>query len=322
MKRIIFDITNIICSSIELKKITNIKNSHGEFIGLPLVTLAIIRDCCKRFPDYSPIFIINGGYSEICKRLYPNYKSYNVYYEESRAISPDSDVNSKDIYKACIRILKNYIDLQTIIGLDQEYILGAITNGDTDEFIIVSEDDEFCCLLRPNCSVYRPYENTEVFYDSYLKAKSYTKEDFDKINIHNAIVGNAFDKIPGACVGVGDVYADSLFTLLENNNYDLSKFKSDERDLREECNSLGIKYRSAYLNFDKSVFDALCIIYDYRNTEEHLNSDELLQINHILETHNISGENFLIDLIKRLQDNDIISLDDFNNYKIQYRYSC
>lgn len=321
MKLILFDVSRIISDSILLKIHMNMKNRNdGEPIGGSLEFLTIIRDSLNKFPDYYPIVCWDGGLSNWRREIDRDYKSYNKFYSESRALSEDSDAPERANYLRQKSIIEDILSIAEIYqiaisGLEREDLLSFISEDNDNEYIIVSDDDDLAQLLKDNVSIYRPFEDTHVLFDSYKI--NLELNDLDELATTKGVVGDYLDMVKGCCKGVGDVYANSLLKLvklLDDHTYHSVEF------IKKVCEENNIPYRSAYINFDRAKFIANYNLYKLRPCNHIEPSNEYL-IKSIIST--IKEDRYDIKKLEEAIDNtDYIDLDRYNNYHITYRYSC
>lgn len=320
MKYIIYDASDILAESIVLKKHRDIRNDrNSEPIGGTLEFLSIMRDLSSKFQDYHTIVCWDGGLNPYKLELDPSYKKYNKFFTESKSLSRDSDAIERQFYlrqKSIINDIldKSGIDNIEISGLEREDIISNIVNIDNNsEYIIVTEDEDIIVLLSNNISVYRPYEDTHVFYSSYVK--NFQKEPSIEIQ-RKAITGDYLDMTKSSCPGIGSMYYDSLYKLLNIIGFD-NMSNNDDKSIRDICEKNKIPFRKAYLNFNLDRYNINKRLYDFNF---YISDNIINQINMMLS--NLSNREIEITSLIFENAKHYIKEDLLRDYKITYRYSC
>ena len=73
--------------------------------------------------------------------------------------------------------------------------------------------------------------------------------------MQKAICGDGSDNIEKSCERVAEGTAPDLIKILENTSLIGKEFPKDEKELRQICESLGTRYKKAFLNFNKEKYD-------------------------------------------------------------------
>lgn len=324
-KILLFDVSEILSDSISLKNHMNIKStvSH-KIIGGSLEFFSIVRDVCLKFVDYLPVFCIDGGISPSKRELDSNYKTYNKYFSESRALSNESDAPEREQYLSQYEIIRKVlgesiridgVSGQTIKinGIERDQLLGNISSDKDNEYIIVSDDDDLAQLLSENVSLYRPFEDTLVYYRSFMI--NFELNSIEDLITNKAVSGDYLDMVKGCCVGVGDTYVSDLLRLAKITNFDIAS-KSQE-EIKSICQNNDIHYRSAYINFNLEKFNNNKTLYNLRIYNKDIANNASMIAN-----KQLCGASYISNLYSKIIESNDIPIMDLKKYHITYRYSC
>lgn len=240
--------------ALHLPDVFALTNSKGDHTGGIFQFLRMLNREVKSCGDYFPVVVFDQG---LCKRrtdLDPNYKNAT-----ERARQDEMVLTPEEVENDYVTQYRKQRDRLSVIlpqfgipviklagweGDDLMYILSKIS----ERSIVLTDDRDMLQLLSDTCDVKRPKANEYVTLESFLKTEGYQNtHDFVSCK---ALQGDDSDNIPGACKGVGEGNTKGLWVLYKyclENNVDYPK---TEKEVRDICKEIGVKYRSAYLNLD------------------------------------------------------------------------
>lgn len=134
-------------------------------------------------------------------------------------------------------------------GDDLMYIISRMT----EEATILTDDRDLLQLLDNNVHVRRPKADQNYTIERFLQETGY--RHMYEFVMQKAICGDGSDNIGKSCVGVAEGTAPILVKLLENTVLRNKEFPKDEKELRTMCEDLNLKYKKAFLNFDKEKYE-------------------------------------------------------------------
>lgn len=327
MNFLLYDGSHILADSLGLKQHMNIRNTKkGEPIGGSLEFFSIMRDTTEKFPDHIPIVVWDGGISPKRTALCSEYRTYNKYYHISQALSPDSTDENRIQYLRQKDIITEILNIAGIanIGIDgiehEDLIASLSTPNAPHRFVIVSDDDDAQYLMKPNCEIYRPFEDTYVQYESYLK--NFGVSDIAELARDRAFGGDYLDWVKGCCNGVGEMYSKSLIKLLNHIGWDIGK-AGDEKQMENICKELDIPFRKAYSNFDKDKYERNMKLYCIRQLPVMTDEENRLARDFLVEAAQRDKSADALELLySAIDSTDYIDLDKVKEYHIKHRFSC
>lgn len=271
-KLLLIDTSNIIhrCLCVpNLFALNNGKNVTGGVYGALNVFLSELR----MNSEYFPVALFDGGLCPRRLEIYPDYKG-----NESRDPLPVlSEEEAKTDFLTQYRFTRTVLlDLLPKFGIpsirireweadDLIYICSKICESS----MILSEDRDYVQLVSPTVSVRRPKSNELITYENFTDIMGYKNpEEFLQAKI---ILGDSSDNIPSCAKGVGPGTVVGLIDLINETK---GNYTRDEKELKKLCESKDIKYRKAFINFDRDTYIRNMKLIDLRlvdtNVEDYL----------------------------------------------------
>ena len=291
-----------------LFSLTNESNVTGGIYG----SLNVILSELAINSGVYPIALFDGGLSPRRLELYPSYKNHDSR-EELPVLSPEE---AKTDFLTQYRFTRS-----TLLELLPQFGIPAIRirNWEADdlvyicsklalESVILSDDKDYIQLVSPTVSVRRPKANELIDYSNFKEMTGY--EDVNEFVKAKCMLGDGSDNITKACEGVGPSNVTDLLKLLKENN---NVVPQDEKELKEICKDKDIKYRKAYMNFDKEIYKRNLRLIDLQFVEQEVN-EQLVDsiISQIEYTNNVDIAHILSVLnalnIKHFDYNKMIGL--------------
>lgn len=291
-----------------LFSLTNQMNVTGGIYG----SLNVILSELSINRGVYPIALFDGGLSPRRLELYPSYKHFDSR-EELPVLSPEeSKVDFLTQYRftrtTLLELLPQFgipaIRIRNWEADDLVYICSKLSQ----ESIILSDDKDYIQLVSPTVSVRRPKANELIDYTNFKELTGY--EDVNEFVKAKCMLGDGSDNITKACEGVGPSNVVSLLKLLKENN---NVIPQDEKELKEVCKNINIKYRKAYMNFDKEIYKRNLRLIDLQFVEQEVNEQLIDSIIAQIEyTNKIDTQHILKILdslnIKHFDYNKLIGL--------------
>lgn len=233
-----------------------LRGPNGERSGAVFGFLRSIVKELRINGEYFPVVCWDAGLSPRRVKADPYYKHAD---ERSKPMEVLTEEEADNDYltqyrkqRSMIIELLNYAGIPSLRfrpweGDDLIYILTRIS----EECRVLTDDRDMLQLLSDTVSVRRPMADELITYESFLSDHDFS-DSYDFV-MYKAIIGDGSDNIPGCCKGVGSGTVGNLIKFLKYIKYDFSKLKS-ESEARTLFKESGIKFRSAYLNFDESRF--------------------------------------------------------------------
>ena len=265
-KLLIVDGSYLLHRQLHQKEIFELRAANGERSGGVFGFLRSLNREILNCPEYFPVVVFDQG---LCPRRVAadeNYKHAKERAQQANVIltPEESDCDYVEQYRIQrnkLIILLSFFGIPSIKiynweGDDIMYILSKLSR----DSIVLTDDRDMLQLLSPTCKVKRPMAKEMWTLESFLEDKNLS-DTFEYV-ICKAITGDGSDNIPGSCKGVGGTNATNLSKVLRTYSIDRSKnlwdsmdnYPSTEKDLRDLCDQLGVKYRAAYLNIDRDRF--------------------------------------------------------------------
>lgn len=255
-KVLIVDGSYLLNRALRIPNLFNLKSSNGQGTGGILQFLRSLQYEFKKTGMYFPVVCWDNGLSKRRTSVDPNYKHYTERLMNEHVLVKE-DPNDQWLmeYRSQRSLL---IELLTVLGIpslmfkgwEGDDLIYAMTKLSRNS-IVLTDDRDMLQLVTENCSVRRPMADEIVDIERIRKDYG-SSEEFVKIK---AINGDGSDNIPGCCQGVGPVYAPHLLKIINNTSDD--KVFESELSLKSfiNDNNLDIKYRKAYLNFDRERYN-------------------------------------------------------------------
>lgn len=251
-KLLLIDTSNIIhrCLTVpNLFALNNGINVTGGIFGALKVFLSEL----KLNTQYFPVALFDGGLAPRRLKVYEDYKG-----NASRDPLPVlSEEEAKTDFLTQYRYTRTVLlDLLPKFGIpsirireweadDLIYICSKLCN----ECRILSEDRDYVQLVSPTCSVRRPKSNELITASNFTEIMGYKDpEEFLKAKI---ILGDTSDQIPSCAKGVGPSTVLNLIKLIDETQ---GNYTREEKELKKLCEDKDIKYRKAFINFDRNAY--------------------------------------------------------------------
>lgn len=212
-----------------------------------------------RKTDAFPIVVFDNGLSRRRLEVDPTYKRANEReINKDEVLTPDE---AKEDYITQYRFSRSFLtELFPMVGIptikmvpwegdDLMYIISRMA----EEATILTDDRDLLQLLDNNIHVRRPKANENYTIERFLQETGY-RHMYEFI-MQKAICGDGSDNIGKSCTGVAEGTAPTLIKLLENTVLQNKDFPKDEKELRTLCENLNLKYKKAFLNFDKEKYE-------------------------------------------------------------------
>lgn len=261
-KLLLVDGSYMLHRSLHVPEVFNLRASNGEGTGGIYGTLRTLLSELKINREYYPVICFDSGLSERRTNVDNKYKHFDE--RQAKELVEPENVE-KDEYLTEYRTQRNklmrilyYFGVPSLRyrnweGDDLIYILSKVAK----DSIVLTDDRDMLQLLSDKCRVRRPMANEIWTLDEFL-------EDRDFHNIYEFIMwkalnGDGSDNIPTSIKGVGDKFMGEFIKLINlhrnGTDYaDLERYPYDPKQLQELCFNNDIKYRKAYINFDKQRF--------------------------------------------------------------------
>lgn len=255
-KTLIIDGSYLLNRSLRIPNLFNLRSSNGQGTGGILQFLRSLQYEFKKTGMYFPVVCWDNGLSKRRTDADPNYKHYtDRLMTEHILVKEDPKDQWLMEYRSQRSLL---IELLSVLGIpslmfkgwegdDLIYTMTKLSNRS----IVLTDDRDMIQLVTEKCSVRRPMADEVVDFNKLVEDYG-SQENFVKIK---AINGDGSDNIPGCCPGVGPVYSPHLLKIIQNAEDD-SIFES-ESSLKSfiEEKKLDIKYRKAYMNFNRDRYN-------------------------------------------------------------------
>lgn len=246
--------------SLHLPELFNLSGPDGSGTGGIFGFLRTFQHELKIDGDYFPIVTFDNGLSKRRVEVDPHYKRADEresQLQEQEVLTPEE---SRLDYVTQYREQRNkLIQLLFTLGVpcikmmkwegdDIMYLLSKMSK----QSMVLTDDRDMLQLLTDTCIVRRPMADEIIELDSFLKDKGFS--DIHDFVIYKAIMGDKSDNIPGSCKGVGDASVNSLIKIIRYTDNKYNEYPHNESSMRTVCESIDVKYKKAFLNFDKERF--------------------------------------------------------------------
>lgn len=299
---LLIDTSNIIHRCLCVPELFNLNNGTNVTGGV-FGALKVFLSELKLNTNYFPVALFDGGLAPRRLKVYEDYKG-----NASRDPLPVlSEEEAKTDFLTQYRYTRTVLlDLLPKLGIpsirireweadDLIYICSKLSN----ECRILSEDRDYVQLVSPTCSVRRPKSNELITISNFTEIMGYKDpEEFLKAKI---ILGDSSDQIPSCAKGVGPGTVLNLINLINETN---GNYTRDEKELKKLCEDKEIKYRKAFINF---------------NREEYIRNLQLIDLRLV----DIDVKDYIIDSlvaqIESVQKDTVFNIVSIlNNLKIQH----
>lgn len=248
--------------SLHVQSVFDLKNSKGVRTGGIFGTLRLINSELRKNPSGYPVVCFDSGLSERRVKTDQFYKKANERNTDLVVLTPEeADIDYVTQYHEQRNKL---IDILTYFGVpclkfvnwegdDLIYILSK----SSDKCTVLTDDRDMLQLLSESCSVRRPMANENWTIRSFLDSRGY--DNINDFIIFKSVIGDGSDNIPGSCKGIGEGSICEFIKFIKNfmismNNWNFSNYPNTEKDMKDFCTKNNIKYKKAYLNFNKDRF--------------------------------------------------------------------
>lgn len=256
-KLLIVDGSYLLHRGLHQQNLFELRSPNGERSGGIFQFLRSINSEIRKNGDYFPIVTWDAGLSKRRTDADPYYKHADERNKEPEVLTPeqaDSD------YITQYRKQRNkLIEILSYVGIPSIRIAG----WEGDDLIcllsrlsinsrILTDDKDMLQLVSEDIEVRRPMADQLITLNEFLKENDY--ENIYDFVINKAIIGDGSDNIPGCCSGVSGGTSGTLIKILKALDFNDELFESEDR-MREFCKENNLKFRKAFLNFNKERFE-------------------------------------------------------------------
>lgn len=277
--------------------LTNGINVTGGVFGVLKILISEIRQCT----EYFPIALFDGGLSPRRLKIYEDYKG-NASREPLPVLTPEE---AKEDYLTQYRYTRTVLlDLLPKFGIpairirewecdDLIYILTKLCS----KCRILSEDRDYVQLVSPTCEIRRPKSGELITINNFSDITGYANTDeFLKAKI---VLGDTSDKIPSCAKGVGEKTVTNFIKLLNETQ---GNYTRDEKELKKLCEEKDIKYRKAFINFNKEEYIRNMQLIDLKlvdlDVQQNIIDSMEAQIDNARPEDNLFGITSTLNLLK------------------------
>lgn len=294
--------------------LSNGNNVTGGVFGVLKIFISELRQCT----EYFPVALFDGGLAPRRLNIYDDYKGF-ASRDPLPILSPEE---AKEDYLTQYRFTRTtLLDLLPKFGVpairirewecdDLIYILSKLCN----ECRILSEDRDYVQLVSPSCQVRRPKSGELITYNNFSSITGYADPDeFLKAKI---ILGDTSDQIPSCAKGIGEKTVVNFIKLLNETQGDYTR---DEKELKKFCESKDIKYRKAFINFNKEDYIRNMQLIDLKlvdlDVQQNIIESMEAQIDSAKPDNNIFNITSVLNLLK-INSLDYTGLIDYVNMTV------
>ena len=253
---LVVDGSYLLHRALHLPNVFDLKNSKGVRTGGVFQFLRMLVKEVREITDCFPVVVFDMGLARRRVELDPEYKKATERaMQDAMVLTPEeSDIDYVTQYRKQRTLLSIILPSMGIPvikfaaweGDDLMYLLSRMA----EKSVILTDDRDMLQLLSDKCDVKRPMKEQYYTLASFLEETGYNGvHDFI---IQKAIVGDSSDNIKSSVKGVGDGTVGDMVKLIRSCR--TKDFPTEEQGLRALCESAGVKYRKAYLNWDKNRF--------------------------------------------------------------------
>lgn len=299
-KLLLIDTSNLVHRALTtpaLFALSNGVNVTGGVFGVLKMLISEIRQCT----EYFPVALFDGGLAQRRLNVYADYKG-NASREPLPVLTPEE---AKEDFLTQYRFTRTtLLDLLPKFGIpairiggwecdDLIYILSKMCN----KCRILSEDRDYVQLVSPTCEVRRPKSAELITQDNFSDMTGYA--DTDEFLKAKIILGDTSDQIPSCAKGIGEKTVVNFIKLLNETQGNYTK---DEKELKKLCESKDIKYRKAFINFNKEEYIRNMQLIDLKlvdlDVEQNIVDSMVAQIDNARPTDSIFDITSVLNLLK------------------------
>lgn len=248
--------------ALHVQSVFDLRNSKGVRTGGIYGFLRTFNSELKKNPDCYPVVCFDSGLSERRVNTDPHYKKADERNTDLVVLTPEEA--DSDYVTQYHEQRNKLIDILAYFGVPSLKFVGwegddlmYILSKTSEKCMVLTDDRDMLQLLSPTCSVRRPMANENWTLDSFVESRGY--DNIEDFVIFKAVIGDGSDNIPGSCKGIGEGSVGEFIKFIklfmhDMNNWDFTGYPIDEGSMREFCKINNIKYKKAYLNFDKVRF--------------------------------------------------------------------
>lgn len=258
----IIDGSYMLHRSLHVQSVFDLKNSKGVRTGGIFGFLRTLNSELKKNPQGYPVVCFDSGLAERRVNADPHYKKADERNTDLVVLTPEeAEIDYVTQYhkqrNALMDILAYFgvpcLKFVNWEGDDLMYILSKTS----DNCRVFTDDRDMLQLLSPTCEVRRPMADELWTLDKFVESRGY--DNIEDFVIFKAVIGDGSDNIPGSCKGIGEGSVGEFIRFIklfmhDMNNWDFTGYPSDEASMKEFCKTNNIKYKKAYLNFNKDRF--------------------------------------------------------------------
>lgn len=255
------------------QQLWDLRSPNGERSGGIFQFLRSINSEIKKNGDYFPVVTWDAGLSKRRTNADPYYKHADERSKELEVLTPeqaDSDyiTQYRTQRNKLIEIL-SYIGIPSIriVGWEGDDLICLLSRISLDSRIL-TDDKDMLQLVSEDIMVRRPMADQLIKLSEFLSDNDY--ENIYDFVINKAIIGDGSDNIPGCCRGVGGKTSGTLIKILKVLDFNDELFKSEDK-MREFCKNNNLKFRKAFLNFNKERFETNLELVDLSLVENDNN---------------------------------------------------
>lgn len=312
-KLLIIDGSFALHRSLHVQSMFDMKNSKGDRTGGVFGFLKTLNSELKKNMDCYPVVCFDDGLASRRVKADPYYKKANERDNDDKVLTPEEcDID----YVTQYRIQRNkLIDILSYFGIPSLKFVGwegddliYILSKASEKSVVITDDKDMLQLLSENCSVRRPMKEENWDVKSFVEAKGLS--DICDFIIFKSVLGDPSDNIPSCCKGIGEASIVEFIKLINcfkisSTVWNFDNYPQTESDMKSFCSDKGIKYKKAYLNFDKQRFYVNMELVDLNRVEV---PDEIME-SIVATVSNCKGMTNYFNAIKILSELEIRDID-------------
>jgi 5'-3' exonuclease len=209
-----------------------LSNSVGMPTGAVYGFFRILTAAVSKFSATSVIVSFEGGHSARRTTLYNDYKMHSDSGGEGDEVKPDTGMTEFQYYMhqlSWVRSLLNCLGLinASVSGKEGDDVIFqsvALMKGDK---VILSEDRDFCSLVSPTTTLYRPITQQSIGFEGFEEMTGFKSPQhylYGKV-----LMGDGSDNIPSVMKGVGESTVKKVLASLNESEL------SPENILKAAC---------------------------------------------------------------------------------------
>lgn len=289
-------------------EVFELKNSKGVRTGGVFQFLRMLNKEVRCAGDYFPVVVFDNGLSSRRTDLYDDYKkALERAKQDAMVLTPEeSDIDYVTQYRKqrnLLSVMLPYFGIPAIkiAGWEGDDLIYILTQLAADS-IILTDDKDMLQLLSDTCKVRRPMADELWTLDGFLESNQY--ESIRDFVIYKALLGDNSDNIPSSCAGVGMGTVNELVKLIKlylESSGEGFEYPKTDKELKAICEQSGVKYRKAYLNWNKDQYAVNLQLVDLGLVEINARVVESIMAN-IRNSENLAN---YFSVIKFLSDLEI-----------------